>query len=165
MRGEFAEAAAFRERALRIGEASLAECDPALVGLEIGLANSLHHEGRYAENTRDLSTGNGKNGELLRHFSECRTRGCVCHSCVNQGDVARDIGDLREANRLYERAAQTWSKAFGPAHPFVARGLDAVADVALQRGLLAQARRLSTNACWSIDGGVLAPLTPTSPGR
>ena len=46
----------------------------------------------------------------------------------------RELGDLADAEQLYERAVQIWSKGLGRAHPFVAKGLDALADVVALRG-------------------------------
>ena len=52
------------------------------------------------------------------------------------------MGDWAEAERLYRTSVDMWSKTLGPDHPFVARGLDGLADVAASQGRFDAARRL-----------------------
>ena len=52
------------------------------------------------------------------------------------------MGDWAEAERLYRTSVDMWSKTLGPDHPFVARGLDGLADVAASQGRFDDARRL-----------------------
>ena len=52
------------------------------------------------------------------------------------------MGDLVEAERLHRRAIDVWTAALGPTHPYVARGLDALAQVLEARGQPLDARQL-----------------------
>ena len=64
----------------------------------------------------------------------------------NDASLAREIGDLAEADALYQRALQIWTDGLGPTHAFVARGLDALAEVAALRGQLDRSRELYERA-------------------
>ena len=102
--GNLGEARQLRERALRIGERSLAPCDPAVTALITGVANSRKLDGEFAE------------ARTLYRKVQTTIQKCVAanHSTVatdayataiyNEAAVARDIGDLVEADRLYQRA-------------------------------------------------------------
>ncbi len=144
--GNLAEARQLAERARDIGDRSLAPCDPAGRLLAVALADALRYGGEYAEARR-----------LYRATLE-KVRGCSNSGATagwtdaeatlvfNDAGVARDVGDLVEADALYTRAVDIWSKGLGPNHSFVARGLDAVADVAAERGDLPRAHDLYERA-------------------
>ncbi len=55
------------------------------------------------------------------------------------------MGDFIEAERLYERAIKAWS-ALGAEHPYVAKGLDGLAQVFERRGAFTGARTLFERA-------------------
>jgi CHAT domain-containing protein/tetratricopeptide (TPR) repeat protein len=144
--GNLAEARRLAERARDVGDRSLAPCDPAGPVLAVALADALRYDGQYAEARK-----------LYRGTLE-KVRGCINSGATagwtdaeatlvfNDAGVARDVGDLVEADGLYTRAVDIWSKGLGPNHSFVARGLDAVADVAAARGDLARAHDLYERA-------------------
>jgi tetratricopeptide (TPR) repeat protein len=144
--GNLTEARQLRERALRIGELSLAPCDPAVTALLTGVANSRKWDGELAE-ARTLYR------RALWTVQQCADANhspvatdAYATALYNEAGIAREIGDLGEADRLYQRAVQVWSQAVGPSHPFVARGLDSVAEVAASRGQLERARLLYERA-------------------
>src|SRR5262249_36959243 len=60
----------------------------------------------------------------------------------NQADLAKEMGDLAEAERLHQRAISRWSAGLGPTHPYVARGLDKLAEVVASRGQHVRAGQL-----------------------
>jgi CHAT domain-containing protein len=143
--GNLHEARQWRERALRIGERSLAPCDPALTNLLNAFAISLQYDGEYSE-ARKLYR------RALEIVRNCRISG---HSGLaidleatyvfNDADVAKEVGDV-EAGGLYEEAVRIWSKGLGANHPFVARGLDSLAEVVASRGQFSRARALYERA-------------------
>jgi CHAT domain-containing protein/tetratricopeptide (TPR) repeat protein len=144
--GNLAEARRLAERARDIGDRSLAPCDPAGPVLAVALADALRYDGQYAE-ARKLYRG------TLEKVRGCDNSGATAGwtdaeatLVFNDAGVAQDVGDLVEADELYTRAVDIWSKALGPNHSFVARGLDAVADVAAARGDLPRAHNLYERA-------------------
>ena len=81
----------------------------------------------------------------------------------NQALLAADMGDLQEAGQLHERAIRLWWAGLGPNHPYVARGLDGLAEVMATSGQPAKARDLYERALALRD--VRSALTiPMSPG-
>ena len=64
------------------------------------------------------------------------------HGARTRHSVAAEMGDWAEAERLYRTSVDMWSKTLGADHPFVARGLDGLADVAASQGRFDAARRL-----------------------
>ena len=62
----------------------------------------------------------------------------AAYTCANH--------EKRVAERLHERANRIWSATLGPNHPYVARGLDALAAVADARGQRERARGLYQRA-------------------
>ena len=139
--GNLTEARQRREQALRVGGSVLAPCDPELVGLLLAVANSLQLDGEYSEAhklyERALATTEKCNRAGLDAATDARAT-----TIFNMAALAREIGDLAEADRLYGRAVQIWSNGFGPNHSFVARGLDALSEVVASRGQLARAHAL-----------------------
>ncbi len=144
--GNLADARGLRERAFLIGEQSLAQCDPLRPGLAIAVGISLQYDGEYSE-SRNLYRG------ALATVRNCLEAGSIGPTAdveatlvYNDADLAREVGDLAEAEQLYERAVQIWSKGLGRDHPFVAKGLDALADVAASRGRVTRAHSLYERA-------------------
>ena len=144
--GNLAEARRLAERARDIGDRSLAPCDPAGPVLAVALADALRYNEQSAE-ARKLYRG------TLEKVRGCDNSGATAGwtdaeatLVFNDAGVAQDVGDLVEADELYTRAVDIWSKALGPNHSFVARGLDAVADVAAARGDLPRAHNLYERA-------------------
>jgi len=144
--GNLADARRLAERARDIGDRSLAPCDPLAPGLAVAVGQSLEYDGEYA-GARKLYR------ESLTRLRDCINGGQVGATAdleatlvYNDAGVAREIGDLIEADALYTRAVDIWSKGLGPNHSFVARGLDAVADVAAARGDLPRAHDLYERA-------------------
>jgi CHAT domain-containing protein/Tfp pilus assembly protein PilF len=144
--GNLTEARRLRERALRIGEHSLAPCDPTGTRLAIAVGNSYSSDGEFSE-ARKLYR------RALATARDCAQTGLAGLTAdneatlvVNDAEVSRDLGDLSEADRLYQRAVLIWSKGLGPTHPFVANGLDALAEVAALRGQAARAHMLYERA-------------------
>ena len=144
--GNLGEARQLRERALRIGERSLAPCDPAVTALITGVANSRKLDGEFAE-ARTLyrrCKRRFRNASLLTipRLQPTPTRPQSTTRRPSRGTSAI----LWRRTELYQRAVQIWSRAVGLTHPFVARGLDSVAEVAASRGQLERARLLYERA-------------------
>lgn len=59
---------------------------------------------------------------------------------LNLARVAKNIGNLPEAERRYREVLRSWSERYGPTHPFVALVTESLADIALRRGNASQAR-------------------------
>ena len=57
----------------------------------------------------------------------------------NLAELAANMGDLAEAERMYGTVIRVWS-TIGRDHPFVARALDALAEVVEARGEPQRAR-------------------------
>lgn len=142
--GQLAEGRRLREQALQIGERWLAPCDPALAGLVNDLAASHQDDGEYAEARR-----------LYRRvsvtFDDCAGKvgdnpDIRATALLNEARLAMQVGDLSEAERLYAAAVEMWTAALGPNHPFVARGIDGLADTASARGRFESARTLYEQA-------------------
>jgi CHAT domain-containing protein/tetratricopeptide (TPR) repeat protein len=137
--GSLGEARQLAERGLAIIAPSSAPCDHARSLVEVALANILEYDGEYAE-ARKLYRG------ALDRVRACGDAGASSARAdneatlvFNEAQVARHVGDLAEADDLYQTAVDIWSKGLGPNHSFVARGLDALADVAAARGQLKRA--------------------------
>ena len=144
--GNLADARRLAERAREIGERSLAPCDPARVGLAIAVGLSLRYEGEYGD-ARKLYRSALSNLRACANAGSAHASSDVEASLVfNDADVARDVGDLGEADALYEQAIDIWSKGLGSDHPFVATGIDALAEVVAARGQTRRARVLYERA-------------------
>ena len=137
--GNLGEARQLAERGLAIAARSAAPCDPARPMVEVTLANTLEYDGEYAE-ARKLYRGALDRVRTCGDVGATSARADAEATLVfNEAQVARHVGDLAEADDLYQRAVDIWSKGLGPDHSFVARGLDALADVAAARGQLKRA--------------------------
>ena len=140
--GNLAEARELREGALRVGERSRAPCDPAVTALLNALAISRRLDGQYAEARRLYQ-------RVFATIESCgganQTTGsadALATNLFNQAALARETGDFAEADRLYARAQLVWSKSFGQHHSYVARALNARAEIALAQTQFTRARGL-----------------------
>jgi tetratricopeptide (TPR) repeat protein len=77
----------------------------------------------------------------------------------NEAELEEDVGDLVAAERLNSQAIDIWSRGLGADHPFVAHGIDALAQVVAKRGQLMRARTLYTRAL-AIRRKALGPAHP-----
>lgn len=128
------------ERALRVAERTRAECDPELIATFDYLAGSLMFDGEYVE-ARKRSLRNVELSQRCLGSENSNTATAV----FNLAALATQMGDFLEAERLYERAIQAWS-ARGPADSYVAKGLDALAEVYEISGDAQRARGLYERA-------------------
>ena len=113
-----------------------------MTALFTGVANSSRLDGDYARARRLYRRILSTIEDCARRNQTSAATGAYATAIYNEAAVANEIGDLAQADALYQRAIQVWSSAFEPDHPFVARGLDALADVAASRGQLERAHLL-----------------------
>lgn len=132
--GRLARARALREQALEIGERWLAPCHPQSAVLVGDLALSFQDEGQYSEARRLYRKASATLDECARTIGALPDPDSRATTALNEATVATLMGDWADAERLYRTAVDLWSKALGPNHPFVARGLDGLADVAAAQG-------------------------------
>jgi len=144
--GNLADARRFAERARDIGDRSLAPCDPVTPGLAVAVGLSLEYDGEYARARKIYRESLAKLRTCVNSGQAGATADLEATLVYNDAGVAREIGDLAEADALYERAVDIWSKGLGPEHSFVARGLDALAEVAAARGETARAHGIYEHA-------------------
>jgi CHAT domain-containing protein/tetratricopeptide (TPR) repeat protein len=144
--GNLADARRLAERARDVGDRSLAPCDPARVGLAIALGDSLRYDAEYAEARRLYRSALIRVRDCVKAGNTRASSDVEATLVFNDASVARDVGDLAEADALYEQAVDIWSKGLGPDHPFVATGMDALAEVVAARGQLKRARELYERA-------------------
>ena len=141
--GNLPQARTLREQALGIGERWLAPCNPYSAIFVNDLAISFDEEKGVLGSAPALSQG-------VRHPRRLRPRrsgvspnpSTRATTALNEADLAVEVGDWADAERLYRTSVDMWSKTLGPDHPFVARGLDGLADVAASQGRFDAARRL-----------------------
>ena len=138
--GNRAEGRRRLERALVIAERTRTECDPELIVLINDSAESLVFDGEYVDARRRFA-------RTLNLSERCfgATNSNTATVVFNLAALTAQMGDATEAERLYERAIQTWSDR-GSEDGFVAKGLDALADVLETRGALARSRSLLERA-------------------
>jgi CHAT domain-containing protein/tetratricopeptide (TPR) repeat protein len=144
--GDLSEARRLAERARDIGERSLAPCEPTRPMLEVAVADILRYDGDYAEARKLYRSALDKVQTCAGVGGKSTWADAEATLVFNEAGVARDVGDLSEAGALYERAVDIWSRGLGPDHSFVARGLDAVAEVAASRGQLSKAHTIYERA-------------------
>jgi len=140
--GNLAQARALREQALRIGERWLAPCHPQSAILVNDLADSFETEGRYAEARRLYRKASATLDDCAKAVGVSPEPDTRATTALNEAAVATKMGDWAEAERLYRTSVDLWSKTLGADHPFVARGLDGLADVASSQGRFDASRRL-----------------------
>jgi CHAT domain-containing protein/tetratricopeptide (TPR) repeat protein len=124
--------------AVAIADSALGRCDPERFFAYNDLAISLQYEGDYA-GARQLF---GRKLEMITQCTGTKATSPYATTLFNQADLAAEIGDLREAERLYQQAIDVWSKALGPSHPFVSVGLDALARMMSARRQFARAQTI-----------------------
>jgi tetratricopeptide (TPR) repeat protein len=114
-RGEFAEARATLERALKIDEQVYGPDHPDVARDVNNLGLVLHDQGNL-EDARKCYERALKINELVYgpdHPS-------VARDVNNLGSVLKDLGDLQEARKCYERGLKIDEQVYGPDHPNVA---------------------------------------------
>ncbi len=131
-----AESRDLLERAVDIGTRRLAPCHVETAGLLHDSAQSHARDGDFVTARRlyqrELST-------LERCQANANWTATALH---NYGVLAAEMGDIEESERLHQRAIRVWSAGLGPNHPYVARGLDALAEVVASSGDLSRAQKL-----------------------
>ena len=125
---------------MRLAEARLASCDSERMALMDYAASSLMYEGQFIE----------ARARYQAVLQSCRA--CLGETHANTATVISNLallavlmGDLNEAERLDRQAINVWSQS-RPDHPFVAQGLDALAEVVAAQGRLDSARVLYARA-------------------
>ena len=140
--GNIAQARALREQALRIGERWLAPCHPQSAVLAGDLAGSFKDEGQYAEARRLIRKASAILDGCAQALGVSPDPDGRATMALNEAHTATMMGDWADAERLYRTSVDMWTKTLGADHPFVARGLDGLADVAASQGRFDDARRL-----------------------
>ena len=118
----------------------MAPCNVESAGLVHDAAVSQERDGNFDEAKRlyqqELST-------LTTCHANANWRATALH---NTAGVSAQMGDFAEAERLHRLAITLWSTSLGSRHPYVARGLDALAEVLAARGQPEQAGLLYRQA-------------------
>lgn len=140
--GNLPQARALREQALRVGERWLAPCHPQSAILVNDLAASFEAEGQYTEARRLYRKASATLDDCTSAVGVSPEPDTRATTAFNEANVATRMGDWAEAERLYRTAVDLWSLALGADHPFVARGLEGLADVASSQGQYDDSRRL-----------------------
>jgi CHAT domain-containing protein/tetratricopeptide (TPR) repeat protein len=143
--GNLAESRQLANRANTIGQRSLARCDPARAGLAIGIGTLLDYDGDYAEARKVYRESLARVRDCIANGQTSETADVEATLIYNDALISQNIGDLAEAELLFQQAIEIWSKGLGSDHAFVARGMDALAEVVASRGQFARARRLHEN--------------------
>lgn len=127
-------------QAVDIGLRSLAPCNTETAGLLNDSAQSKERDGDFAK-AKTLYR------QQLNTLEKCHANAnWMATALHNSANLAFEMGDVAEAERLHQRAIRVWSAGLGPQHPYVARGLDALAEVVASRGQFARARALYQRA-------------------
>ena len=140
--GNLPKARTLREQALGIGERWLAPCNPYSAIFVNDLASSFGAEGEYSEARRLYRKASAILDDCVQKLGVSPNPSTRATTALNEASLAADVGDWAEAERLYRTSVDMWSKTLGADHPFVARGLDGLADVAASQGRFDAARRL-----------------------
>jgi CHAT domain-containing protein len=144
--GRLPEAMSLRRDALASAEAALAACDTERLFAYNDMAISQQWEGDYAGARRLYE----RELSLIKPCAGTKSPriggDTYATTLFNQGDLAAKMGDLAEAERLYQQAIDVWSKALGPSHPFVSVGLDALARTASARRQFTRAQAIYERA-------------------
>jgi len=139
-RGNRVEARRRLDRALAVAERRRAPCDPELIGVLDYSAGALVFDGEYVEARKRYERALRLSEDCFG-FNNSNTATVV----FNLGSLAGQMGDVADAEQLLERAITAWS-ARGTFDPFVAKGLDALAEVFESSGRLPRARELLERA-------------------
>jgi CHAT domain-containing protein len=127
-------------QAVDIGLRSLAPCNTETAGLLNDSAQSKERDGDFAK-AKTLYR------QQLSTLEKCHANAnWMATALHNSANLAFEMGDVAEAERLHQRAIRVWSAGLGRQHPYVARGLDALAEVVASRGEFARARALYQRA-------------------
>ena len=140
--GNMLKARTLREQALDIGERWLAPCNPYSAIFVNDLAISFSAEGEYAEARRLYRKASAILDDCVQKSGVSPNPSTRATTALNEASIAAEMGDWAEAERLYRTSVDMWSKTLGADHPFVARGLEGLANVAESQGRLDAARRL-----------------------
>ena len=140
--GNLPKARTLREQALGIGERWLAPCNPYSAIFVNDLAISFDEEGEYSEARRLYRKASAILDDCVQKTGVSPNPSTRATTALNEAALAVEVGDWADAERLYRTSVDMWSKTLGPDHPFVARGLDGLADVAASQGRFDDARRL-----------------------
>ena len=138
--GDLSEARALLERAMGIVDRTGAACQKDLPELLNDFAGMLTWSADYQG--------------ARRRYEQAMDRSTVClgrsHSMtatvVTTRPSATEMGDFALAERLLRKAIADWSKGLGSTHPYVARGLDSLAEVVALEGREQEATRLLERA-------------------
>lgn len=139
--GRIPDARRSRERALEIGENSLASCAPELFWLINDNAVSRQTDGDY----RDALTLYRRELAMARSCATDESSNTAT-AIYNMASLAYETGDWTEAERLARQAARVWANRLGPMHPYVARALDQISEALAKRGDFDGAVRLLNRA-------------------
>ena len=125
---------------MRVAETRLAPCDPERIGLMDYAASSSMYDGQFIE-------ARAKYQVVLESCRMCLGEAHANTATVtsNLASLAVLMGEFPEAERLNRRAIAVWSSV-KPDHPYVAQGLDALAEVLAIEGRLEGARGLYERA-------------------
>ncbi|HEV8397243.1 MAG TPA: CHAT domain-containing protein [Vicinamibacterales bacterium] len=139
-RGNRVEARRRLDRALALAERTRAPCDPELISVIDYAAGALTFDGEYVEARKRYE-------KILRLSEDCfGLESSITATVVfNLGSLDNQMGDIADAELLLERAIKAWS-ARGTFDPFVAKGLDALAEVFESSGRVTRARELLERA-------------------
>ena len=140
--GNLPKARTLREQALGIGERWLAPCNPYSAIFVNDLAISFRAEGESSEARRLYRKASAILDDCVKKTGVSPNPSTRATTALNEAATAAEVGDWAEAERLYRTSVDMWSKTLGADHPFVARGLDGLADVAAAQGRFDAARRL-----------------------
>lgn len=139
--GDLSQARALLDRAMGIADGAGAPCQKDFPELLNDFAGVLAWAADYRE--------------ARRRYEQALDRSIVClgrdHSMTatvvhNQAYLAVEMGDFALAERLLRKATADWSKGLGSTHPYVARGLDLLAQVVASAGRDNEVRRLLERA-------------------
>jgi len=144
--GNLADARELRQAAFAVAERSLAPCHPTFTAVLWDIAISRQFEGSYSEAGRLYRRSQTILDKCGATNAAALGTDAKATLTFNQALLAREIGDLDEARRLYSRAAQIWAEALGAHHPFVATGLNSLAEVSIEQKRFVEARRLYEQA-------------------
>ena len=140
--GNLPKARTLREQALGIGERWLAPCNPYSAIFVNDLAISFRKEGNSSEARRLYRKASAILDDCVKKTGVSPNPSTRATAALNEASTAAEVGDWAESERLYRTSVDMWSKTLGADHPFVARGLDGLADVAAAQGRFDAARRL-----------------------
>jgi CHAT domain-containing protein/tetratricopeptide (TPR) repeat protein len=157
--GNLSIARRLRQSAFDTGSSELAACDPEMVGLLNDLGLSLQYDGDYADARALFGRQLGIIKQCIASGNAANASDMYATTVYNQAMLAAEMGELREAETLYQRAIDLWGQALGTTHPFVARGLDSFAETLASRRQFSRARRLYERAL-SIRSRTLGPNHP-----